>query len=816
MKQMTPTVTAAPATSAPQRKASDTSQSQLLSTGRPPLVNQISQEGNPAADAAFADFCARVAHMRGVFSLTAEKEQTRDKSSPSKWLRAAAWWFLKGKAGVEGMMRTVSSQDPGQPRRELLAQPHVDLAKAWWIIMDPLQLANSSDGGPQNASAVALRSALKSVCLMMGRNGLLPPTHALIQGQNTNIWLEYPRFRADVTAILGGDDYGSTPSASVDAFEMMPLGDTRDYFCYGRFQVDAYINTDDPETDRIPLPCMFSIMRSRRDYQMDIAIVTQSDLITVRVSPRTTERRLLSWSDVSWKPNTFGMVVHLPRNLDLNVRLQERDYRYVRGLAEYARGVERDMVENADEKLVYETSLAEVQYSDSANAQAFPSEKLRGCTALIYEHLVEEADGSGRRKKHRGFRFLLTTDVGQKTLSSVTHDLGRNSPIYVELVSDKAASAASGQAILVLRIREENRQCRAIMTFSNAQGRQAFYEALNALAVGPDETIVEKIPLTALNIEPVGGSSSQAATVALQNLQWQKLGVTNFYSDDPNNRLAGTVESESLRILLRHTAGCIVDRLNLSKGEFLLRLPASSSGSNPGNAIQLLRQAQLDMTISIDARGVPQPVSEAMAPLLHAVQQTPTIRTFTFASPADLHAFQASLTGYAVHYDGTASTLAIARRRMVVPIYKKWEASHVRIQVVSKAAHQADGGVTRVLAFFPDGSFSHADALCFRVLGTDVFENVKGSKGAPAAVKLVDAKFSLPHDHGNGSDATEGDFAFPEKVRRRFVNLEGLDYAEEHDDITVGFADEAGKQISILLPAVLSDDIYFLVEFFPC
>jgi hypothetical protein len=775
-------------------------------------VSQASQEGNPAADAAFADFCARVAHMRGVFALTAEKEQSRDKSSPAKWLRVAAWWFLKGKAGVEGMMRTVAPQEPGQPRRELLAQPHVDLAKAWWIIMDPLQLPNSSEGGTQNASAVLLRNALKSVCLMMGRNGLLPPTHALIQGQNTNIWLEYPRFRADVTAILGGDDYGSTQSTSNDAFEMMPLGDTREYFCYGRFQVDAYINTDDPETDRIPLPCMFSIMRSRRDYQMDIAIVSQSDLITVRVAPRTTERRLLSWQDVSWKPTTFGMVVHLQRNIDLNVRLQERDYRYVRGLAEYARGVERDMLENTDERLVHETSLAEVQYSDTANAQAFPSEKLRACTAHIFERFIEETDGNGRRKKHRGFRFLLTTDIGQKTLSSVTHELGRKSPIFVELVSDKTA-AANGQAILVLRIREDGRQCRAIMTFSSAQDRQAFYEALNALAVGPAETIVEKLPLTSLSIEPLEGPS-QAAAAALQNLQWQKLGVTNSYSDDPNNRLAGTVESESLRILLRHTAGCIVDRLNLSKGEFLFRLPASSASSNSSTSIQLLRQAQLDMTISIDSRGVPQPVSDAMAPLLQGIQQASTIRTFTFPSPADLHTFQASLTGYSVTYDGTASTLAIARRRMVVPIYKKWEATQVRLQIVSKASHQPDGGVVRVLAFFADGSFSHADALCFRVLGTDVFENVKGTKGAPAAVKLVDAKFSLPHDshHSNGGEGDEGDFTFPEKVRRKFVNLEGLDYAEEHDDITLGFVDEAGECIRFFLGTSLI--VGYIADFF--
>jgi hypothetical protein len=49
----------------------------------------------------------------------------------------------------------------------------------------------------------------------------------------------------------------------------------------------------------------------------------------------------------------------------------------------------------------------------------------------------------------------------------------------------------------------------------------------------------------------------------------------------------------------------------------------------------------------------------------------------------------------------------------------------------------------------------------------------------------VDAKFRLPHFEKGEVDAMD-------KVRGRFVNLENLDYAEEHDDITVGFELEDG------------------------
>ena len=50
-----------------------------------------------AAESAFDDFAGRVAHMKGVFRLTAEKEQPSDSCTPLMWLRAAFWWYLRGK-----------------------------------------------------------------------------------------------------------------------------------------------------------------------------------------------------------------------------------------------------------------------------------------------------------------------------------------------------------------------------------------------------------------------------------------------------------------------------------------------------------------------------------------------------------------------------------------------------------------------------------------------------------------------------------------------------------------------------------------------
>lgn len=126
---------------------------------------------------------------------------------------------------------------------------------------------------------------------------------------------------------------------------------------------------------------------------------------------------------------------------------------------------------------------------------------------------------------------------------------------------------------------------------------------------------------------------------------------------------------------------------------------------------------------------------------------------------------------------------------MVVPIYKKWEATKVRVQILTL------GNVTKIAAFFED--FSHADAMVFQIKAADTFEKAKGDKPAKYCVKFVDAKFSLPkkekEGEGGEDEAPSDSQVWGKGVRRKFINLEGLEYAGEHDDITIGFETEEGK-----------------------
>lgn len=752
--------------------------------------------------------------MKGVFSLTAEKELPADRCTPNMWLRAAIWWYLRAKAGLEGLVQQRSKTGD---TRELLVQAHVDLAKTWWILTDSLDPWDAYDepspqGAPAQQSADAalksscglLKSYLKALTYSMSRNKILPPPASLIQGQDTQIWIEYPRFTSDAVAVLGGAGVGKSliadaNSEHVSPLEALPLGDNRDMHCYSRYFVEASINTEEADTDRTGLPCYLTVMRGTRDYLSSIVVASQSELVSLRLGPKHGESPGLTWHDVSWKASSLSMSIRLPRGFDLTIRFHERDFRSLWNLVEYTRQTEHSLRALRGETLVHEARLAEVQYADSANPNSFPTDKVRGCLARIWVCHIEQADGSGMHKLHRGFRLLVVTDPGHKTLSSFSHEFGTTSPLYFEFITD---AAANGTTAMVIRTREESKQCRMLLVFKDMESRQSFYDVLNGLDVKEHETIVGKMSLTSLTIEPAvpSLSPSQVRSNALTSLQWQKLGVTNEHSDDPNSRFSSTISSESLRIVARHAHGCTTDRLNLDKGELLLRIPCDNKPT-----IQLLRDPQADLSMSIDTRNAPSGASDGIAEALSLAQTDSTIRNFTFATSTDLHAFQAAITGFAVRYDGLAASLGISRRRMVVPIYHKWTAVNVRLQIVANAQNT----VIQLLAFMED--FPHADALCLQIKSTDVFETVKGdAKGKKWAIVCKDAKFSLPtppvkekrkrSDTNPGSpseERTEEDPAVAEeRVKRRFVNLEGLEYMEEHDDITIGFDTEEGTSLA--------------------
>ena len=120
----------------------------------------------------------------------------------------------------------------------------------------------------------------------------------------------------------------------------------------------------------------------------------------------------------------------------------------------------------------------------------------------------------------------------------------------------------------------------------------------------------------------------------------------------------------------------------------------------------------------------------------------------------------------------SATSFSISRRRMVVPIYKRWEASSARLQIV-----QSDK-VVQLIGFFKD--FPHGTCMNFVLKTTDNFESLTRSE--QFCIRIVDAKFAMPKKLSEAG--------------HEFVCLDMPEYPSEHDDITIGFESEEGKTYS--------------------
>ncbi|GAB7365095.1 hypothetical protein MBLNU230_g6186t1 [Neophaeotheca triangularis] len=798
---------------------------------RPQHSPTPSTETQPAAEAAMQDFALRVVHMRGVLKLTAEKERPAETCTPRDWLRCAVWWFLRGKVGVETLVARQVQGRSGGGSEGRLVQAHVDVAKAWWAIEEVL----GGDGGVGvgvggvgiEAGLVGegvgvLRKALAGLALDMSRAGILPPRSSLLQGQDNQVWIEYPLLRPEVGVVLRGEAGGAGglvvgSEGEGDPLACLPVVETMETVCLGRYWVGVGVSVEGMETDRdvSTLPCVLTLLRQRGEFQTSFVVASQTDLINVRVVPHAraatgkNKGKILTWHSVSWKAHAHSLLIRLARGFEITVLLQERDFRALWAVSEHCRRVDHSLREAGNERLAHEARLAELQYADPINSAGFPSDKIKACTARIFELSEEVGDGGGVKRMHRGYRLLLVTDAAHRNLHSVSHQLCQTGPLYFEFLSD---SSANGTMAMVLRIRKDSSETRVLLVFPNDHSRQTFYNTLNGLSVADDELIAGKVTLTSLSIEPALQTASDTTyTTALNSLQWQKLGITNFAPPNPHSQAPPTLLSSSLRILARHASGCLTDRLNLSPGELLLRLPPDSRES----FLTLFRPPQPDFALSLDVRNTASPMASALAKLLQGAKTVPTVRKFEFASLRDLHIFQEALTGARVVFDGLAAEWRISRRRMVVPGWRNWTASGVRVQVVTgRGGSQASGaagaaaGITQVLAFF-DG-FSHAEAMAFQIKGTDDFELVGGDRKGGWGVRLVDAKFGLPvagsekggKGKGDGEQGTEGEEAKLRAVKRRFVNLEGLEYASEHDDVTVMFeGEEERDRFATALPA---------------
>jgi hypothetical protein len=291
------------------------------------------------------------------------------------------------------------------------------------------------------------------------------------------------------------------------------------------------------------------------------------------------------------------------------------------------------------------------------------------------------------------------------------------------------------------------------------------YGKLTGTALAEGELVLAE---TKVKIFSIASCTTEAKTTSwLKPLDWQNARVVNEGQANPECIKAAL--SENLRVVMDFKTGTLTDRVDTSPGELKLRLDLRCL-----NELQILRQPQIDMTISLSESDVSKELPPELAEMLATIAKSASVRTYTFPSLNELHLFQAALTGFTIVFDSLVSSFNISRRRMVVPIYKKWDASTTRVLLV-----QRDKAV-QLVAFFEN--FNHGDSMNFTLKSTDVFESF--TRNGKFSLRIVDAKFPMLRRHGEGGKEAE--------IENKFICLDEVDYPGEHDDITIVFDDEKG------------------------
>lgn len=541
-------------------------------------------------DTAYRDFAERVTHMRGIFQLTAQLGGHLYSHTPSQWLRVATWWFLKGRAGMESLIR---SQTRGaEPQQERLTQPHVDLAKVWWILNEVLPdhpALQSYPGTSPDVRAEAARQAgdaastevfevqsaishyMKMLVGSMRKHKSMPPTQALIQGQDQSIWEEYPTFSPDAASVLtskppqtagGGASQNNSAPTPFSLSQHIPLADTKGEFCYFRMFVKATLATDDANTDRVPMSAVISVLRPKDQYQVKLAICSQTSLINITVGVGSDS----TWKDVNWNKQSRKISIQLRHGFALSLELSEADMRSLWSIVDHTNRAETDLRERRDERFLSKVYLREAGYKDPANPAAFPPERVSGCKLMVFQKIERSSEGTGKRKLHRGFRMVLVTPPQYKQVSLVNHELGTNQePMNFGYVTEPDQSPAIRFYFREEAPDQKARICTIHLVFQEGKERNHLFGAFTSMNVNDGEMAFAQVPLKAFHIESAEQTQgfSQRGSRILEKMQWQEVKVLNLDPEAAGLESAPTIKSESLRIVCRHTAGIISDRMNL-------------------------------------------------------------------------------------------------------------------------------------------------------------------------------------------------------------------------------------------------------------
>ncbi|KAM7202171.1 hypothetical protein V8F33_002888 [Rhypophila sp. PSN 637] len=740
---------------------------------------------NPSdgTDVAIKIFVDRTRHLFELFRLHSESVRALNACTSDEIIRAAFWWFLNGRSALEIAIRERPTSPESQQRNNIAKQQaHADLAKAYWLseeILPEIMSRRSGPVGPQiDEACQILASNLRKLAGSMERNGFMPPEEALLpQAIDRSIWIEYPQLSHDIVSLLCGSPISALgptqqPTSGMSIPEVLPLADTPQFFCFGRFHADVFLMEQGREQHRLYFSCFLSIVRSQKQPELTFVIASQNGCVQLRISSNKNAGPV--WEDIRWRSDSCMLDIRLPRGFVLAVQCSQQNFKMIWNMYDFSAKVHASLYPKQDEMCLFRTTLRSFQYFDNdPQARQFPKDPIAGCDVALFERMHRESAGTGPRNYHRGYRVAVVTGPRIKTLSGVNQTYEPQTPVQFGFLRSEANDPA-----LSLKFDNGRTKGNMVMSFADDQDRLRLHSLLIGTALQRDEQVYCEVPLKGAWFSERYGDGNHQGLKAMSRLPWQRARIINFDNDGDR---PSCVLADRLRVVYEFQDGTFTDRINVGPGELKIRLDVN----NP-NCIMVYRLAQSDITVAVTEAKVSRELPQELALGLDVIRQTPTIRTFMFPSINEMHAFQTAITGFKVLFDGVAAAFAISRRRMVVPIHKKWEAGSTRIQIV-----QQDGAM-QLLAFFDN--FSHGQSMGFTLKGTDVFESF--TRGGKAGLKIDDAKFPLPKVLAADNDSAQA------AAETAFVCLDLPELPGEHDDITILFDSEAVRENLIAcLPA---------------
>ncbi|ROW14769.1 hypothetical protein VPNG_03794 [Cytospora leucostoma] len=731
-----------------------------------------------AMDDALSIFTSRTRHLFEPFRSHAEAVKPTLSCLPDDLARAALWWFLKGRTALEISIRE-QAQTP-QQRGQVEAsrrQAYADLAKAYWLFEEVLPEVMGTKSSPVDTEVQdvgqAITSQLRKLSSSMKRNGFLPPEDPMpSQAIDESVWVEYPAISQDVILLLWGSRGGALAQqrtvTGLPLLAALPLGDTSDMFCFGRYFVDVFLMEQGAESQPLHFPCFLSITRYTKQSTLEFCLASQDGSVQFRIQGNKATGP--TWEDVKWRAEKSALEVKLPRGFALAVKCRPQDFKLLWGMQDFSTKALATLQPRKDEVVVFRSALRSFQYIDSnPQSTSFPRDPVRNCEVGLFEKIQQEYSPTGQRTYHRGFRLAVLTGPTTKMLSAVSHMYLPHIPVQFGFLRGEQSEPA-----LLLRFDDGNTNGRMVMAFGDEPERLRFHSLLIGTAVEQDEKVYSEVPIVGYSIaqnarfEPIKGFSQ---------FPWSRVKIIN---EDSEDEIPETVLAEKLKIVVDFKCGTITDRVNVAPGELKIRLSVKDK-----NSLSILRPPQRDMTIALSETQISKQTPDDMRKALNFTSRSHSVRALTFTSQRNLHEFEEALTGFKVLFDGTAAAFAISRRRMVVPIYKKWEATGSRLQVVQSE------NIIQVLVFFED--FHHGESMSFPLKPTDIFEAITRNK--LVGIKIDDAKFPLPRMPENTDSEESADDG-------AFVSLDLPEIPGEHDDITILFESEEERDDLIrCLPA---------------